>query len=307
MPTYFWLLVVIEVLLRRGSCALLYNQTTAVVLCDMVKSFPKLKSLSVPWSCPDTSAIKSFSWCQQRWTGISCNPKKLIISLTLGNQGLVGTIPNTIGLLTSLNRYLWINNNRISGTIPTSLGNLTLLTSIRLDQNSLSGRVPYSLTKLSKLFTLNLNDNYLTGSLPALSRVTYNDDAAGSSSSFNQLTHYPSSQPTGQPSGQPTSQPSKNKIQLTSAIYHIFFLLLVLDFVPLRSESTDSQTHNATNNVLAIENSDCEADTANKPPFESADSTPKRPANRSTDVTALEPTHQPADETHRTAYIPADI
>ena len=195
-------------LLRRGSSALTYNKTTGVVLCDMITSLPKLKSLKVPWSCPNASAIKSILWCQQRWTGISCNTKKLVISLTLGNQNLVGSIPHTLGLLTSLSRYLWINNNRISGTIPASLGNLTSLTSIRLDHNSLSGQVPRTLTRLSKLVTLNLNDNYLTGLLPTLSRVTYNDDGGGTVSSFTQLTHYPTSQPTGQPSSQPTAQPS---------------------------------------------------------------------------------------------------
>jgi PT repeat len=212
MTRYYWLFAIVELLLRRGSCALTYNQTTAVVLCDMITSLPRLKTLKVPWSCPDASAIKSITWCTQRWTGINCNTKKLVISLTLGNQSLVGSIPRTIGLLTSLNKYLWINYNHISGSIPTSIGNLTSLTSIRFDHNSLSGTVPRTLTRLSKLKTLNVNDNYLTGSLPTLSQVTYNDDEGSSVTTFTQLTHYPTSQPTSQPSGQPTSQPSKQKV-----------------------------------------------------------------------------------------------
>jgi Leucine rich repeat len=224
MTTYYWFFAIVELLLRRGSCALSYNQTTAVVLCDMITSLPKLKTLTVPWSCPDASATKSITWCTQRWTGINCNSKKLVISLTLGNQGLVGSIPRTIGLLTSLNRYFWINYNQISGTIPASFGNLTSLTSIRLDHNSLSGKVPRTLTKLSKLKTLNVNDNYLTGSLPTLSQVTYNDDEGSSVTTFTQLTHYPTSQPTSQPSGQPTSKPSKRKVLLISTKHRFLFV-----------------------------------------------------------------------------------
>lgn len=183
----------------------------------MVTSIPRLKLLTVPWSCPNISAIKSTAWCEQRWTGVNCNAKrKLVTSLTLANQALVGSLPLSIGLLTSLNRYLWINNNHLLGTIPASLGNLSLLLSIRLDQNSLTGNVPKSLLKLTKLVTLNLNDNYLNGSLPLLSRTTFNDDGESSISSFNQLTYYPTSQPTGQPSRQPTSQPSKYRDMLST-------------------------------------------------------------------------------------------
>lgn len=237
MTTYLWLTAIVGVLLRRGSCALTYNQTTAVVLCDMITSLPKLKSMKVPWRCPDASAIKSITWCQQRWTGITCNTKKLVISLTLGNQNLVGSIPRTLGLLTSLSRYLWINNNRISGTIPATFGNLTSLTSIRLDHNSLSGKVPRTLSRLSKLVTLNLNNNYLSGSLPTLSIVTYNDDGGSSISSFTQLTHYPTSQPTGQPSGQPTSQPSKQKT-LSIFTYEPFFLSFsIIIFILLQPDN----------------------------------------------------------------------
>ena len=185
-----------------------YNETTALVLCNITTSLPKVLTLISPWSCPNTAGIKNTIWCNS-WTGIKCNIKRQIISLQLPDSQLIGTLPSSIGLLTSLTKYLWLFNNRIHGTIPSSLSSLSKLASLRLDENSLTGTVPSSLSLLTFLSTLNLNNNYLTGTLPSyFTSATYNDDGQISPSSFNQLTYYPTSQPTGQPSGQPTGQPS---------------------------------------------------------------------------------------------------
>lgn len=215
MLATFKVLVLLVSATKTCKCAEYFNHTTAAVLCDMVASFPRLKRLASPWSCPNESATESIAWCQNGWTGLKCNVRKTLInSFTLANQALVGSIPSSIGLLTSLKSYLWLNNNRLYGSIPPSIGNLSLISSIRLDHNFLTGTVPRSLLKLNKLITLNLNDNYLSGSLPILYQRTFNDDGGNSTSSFDQFTHLPTSQPSGQPSRQPTSQPCKYRTSL---------------------------------------------------------------------------------------------
>ena len=235
MRVFSIFLLVFAVLCKTSFCIRPYNQTTAIVLCDLVTAIPRLKLLPVPWSCPNASMTKTQSWCKP-WTGISCsnNVLKKITSLTLSNRALVGTIPTSIGLLTSLNRYLWLFNNHLGGTIPSTLGNLTLLMSLRLDENSLTGNVPARLSRLTKLSTLNLNDNYLNGSLPSYFKTaTYNDDGQNAQSSFNQLTYYPTGQPTGQPSSQPSSQPCKyaNQFIVSNEISHQpqLFICFVVD------------------------------------------------------------------------------
>lgn len=184
-----------------------YNITTAHVLCNMTTAIPGLLSLTTPWKCPNTAQINVFDWCT--WTGVLCGGTNKIIQFDLNTKSLTGTLPSTMGKLTTL-KYLYLQSNHISSTIPATLGNLTLLISLRLDVNSLEGTVPNTLSKLRSLSTLNLNYNYLTGTLPTgFASTTYNDDNAATTSSFNELTYYPSSQPTGQPSRQPTSQPSE--------------------------------------------------------------------------------------------------
>ena len=215
MIAAFKVLLLLGIVTKTCESAQYFNQTTAAVLCDMVISIPQLKRLASPWSCPNESAIESIAWCQTEWTGLKCNGKKTVInSFTLANQALVGSIPSSIGLLTSLKSYLWLNNNRLYGSIPSSIGDLSSITSIRLDHNFLTGKVPRSLSKLNKLLTLNLNDNYLSGSLPILNQRTYNDDGEKFNSSFDQFTHLPTSQPSGQPSRQPTSMPCKCRTSL---------------------------------------------------------------------------------------------
>ena len=172
-------LLVLAAISKTCLSIISYNMTTAMVLCNMTTSIPKLKTLVVPWSCPNSTSINVYTWC--KWTGISCNTRKQITSITIMGKSLVGSLPSSLGQLTSLNRYLWMQNNELSGTIPSSLSGLTKLLSLRIDENNLSGTVPSTLSQLTKLQTLNLNNNYLTGTLPSyFSSTTYNDDGQSS-------------------------------------------------------------------------------------------------------------------------------
>jgi hypothetical protein len=196
---------------KASSMIRYYNETTAIVLCNMTSSFPLLKSLPIPWSCPPKSDIKISKWCTPSWTGLTCDTAKSIIAIDLSGRALVGTLPSSLGSLITLKRRLWMFNNHIEGTIPSTLGNLTRLTSLRFDDNSLTGNVPNSLRRLTLLETLNLNRNYLnvTNNVTYYRHNTFNDDGMNSQSSFNELTYFPTGQPSSQPSRKPTSQPSR--------------------------------------------------------------------------------------------------
>lgn len=218
--TSFFLLLV---LLPRISVGVFYNVTTAHVLCNMTTAIPGLLTLATPWKCPTNAQIKSFDWCT--YSGILCagNAARKIIEIDLRSRALHGSIPSTLGRLSSM-KYLYLSSNNIAHRIPAALGNLSSLLTLRLDSNSLTGTVPNALTKLTKLTTLNLNNNYLSGTMPSgFSSTTYNDDGGTSASSFSQLTYYPTGQPTAQPSGQPSSQPS---MLHRTCIYHLCSLIL---------------------------------------------------------------------------------
>ena len=110
----------------------------------------------------------------------------------LGNNNLVGTLPDELGDLTGLTTlYLW--GNKLSGPIPDLsgltglthlvlssnqltgeiawLGGLTKLTTVYLWGNELSGPIP-DLTGLTDLIYLSLSQNKLTGELPDVSGLT---------------------------------------------------------------------------------------------------------------------------------------
>ena len=85
--------------------------------------------------------------------------------LRLSNNQLSGSIPESIGSLTNL-RYLQLGNNQLSGSIPESIGNLANLEYLYLNRNQLSGSIPESIGNLSKLRDLELGANQLSGSIP---------------------------------------------------------------------------------------------------------------------------------------------
>ncbi|CAL5432222.1 unnamed protein product [Camellia sinensis] len=85
--------------------------------------------------------------------------------LLLQYNNISGEIPSSIRNLSRLG-VLDLSTNMIEGSIPISLGNCTNLQQIYLDYNHLTGAIPYQIFGLSSLISLSLNQNYLTGLLP---------------------------------------------------------------------------------------------------------------------------------------------
>eukprot|EP00607_Mallomonas_marina_P006753 CAMPEP_0182439818 /NCGR_PEP_ID=MMETSP1167-20130531/86670_1 /TAXON_ID=2988 /ORGANISM="Mallomonas Sp, Strain CCMP3275" /LENGTH=1314 /DNA_ID=CAMNT_0024633607 /DNA_START=1523 /DNA_END=5467 /DNA_ORIENTATION=- len=111
-----------------------------------------------------TSPIYAQGLCQTEWRGVMCEHGR-IVGLSLRSTSLYGTLPTTIGLLSTL-RELDLSGNRITGSIPSTLGLLTNLRKLILANNGLSNEVPSELNSLTSIVWIDLASNILIGSVP---------------------------------------------------------------------------------------------------------------------------------------------
>ena len=96
---------------------------------------------------------------------ILCESDNRVTGIYLQENGLVGTIPTHIGLMTNLKTLdLWSNN--LTGKLPTQLGQLVGLTSFSCSSNALTGGLPPQLGGLTSLVRLYVNLNDFGGPLP---------------------------------------------------------------------------------------------------------------------------------------------
>ena len=105
----------------------------------------------------------------QHWQGIECSSNCSyspchIISLSLSNYNLEGTLPPSINNLTWLTLFD-VSNNLIYGTIPPNLYNLSYLSYFSVSTNHLRGSIPDSIYSLSLLQHFAIDHNYFTGTL----------------------------------------------------------------------------------------------------------------------------------------------
>ncbi len=124
------------------------------------------------------------------WYGVGADTADVVSRLWLGGNGLVGSVPSSLGDLSGIDtlnvggnqlsgslpaelgnaselRYLSFWNNQLSGGIPTELGQLTELVHLSFSANNLTGEVPSELGSLTKLEGLYIYNNQLTGELPS--------------------------------------------------------------------------------------------------------------------------------------------
>ncbi|HEV3412202.1 MAG TPA: T9SS type A sorting domain-containing protein [Puia sp.] len=78
------------------------------------------------------------------WYGIFTGDSVHVELLSLANNNLVGTLPSSLGNLTSQGMYIDLSNNRLSGALPASLTNLPgeYTVSLFFSHNQLSGTIP---------------------------------------------------------------------------------------------------------------------------------------------------------------------
>ena len=86
-------------------------------------------------------------------------------SLNFTSNNIAGSIPSSIGKLTSL-KDLHLGSNLLEETIPSSIGMLTGLRKLDLSGNSFKGSIPYEMGEMKQLSSLNLSYNLLLGPLP---------------------------------------------------------------------------------------------------------------------------------------------
>lgn len=128
-----------------------------------------------------------------KFTGVSCwnEQENRLISLTLRELGLAGSIPSDLRLCRSLQNLdlsgnnltgsipsdictwlpylvtLDLSDNKLTGEIPADLGNCTFLNSIILSENQLSGSISPQLSNLGRLNRFSVANNALTGPIPS--------------------------------------------------------------------------------------------------------------------------------------------
>ena len=98
------------------------------------------------------------------WHGVECE-NGAVIDLDLSDNNLSGTIPSSLGGLSSL-VTLDLSRNQLMGAIPPELANLSSLVSLALFRNQLTGEIPSELGRLNNLASLIIADNQLTGKIP---------------------------------------------------------------------------------------------------------------------------------------------
>ncbi|KAJ9540318.1 hypothetical protein OSB04_026824, partial [Centaurea solstitialis] len=86
--------------------------------------------------------------------------------LSLASNALSGGLPSSVANLSGLT-LLDLSRNQLTGTIPVNIGNLQNLRRLDLKENNFTGNIPDSIGNLSSLIDLNLGSNELTGVIPS--------------------------------------------------------------------------------------------------------------------------------------------
>lgn len=111
------------------------------------------------------------------WYGIGCDSNGYVVSIELSNNGLGGTIPPELGMLSPRRstdgriaikglRKLDLSKNEIAGQIPNELGLLKSMEEFVVYGNRLSGPIPQSLSNWTLAHNVSITQNNLLGKVP---------------------------------------------------------------------------------------------------------------------------------------------
>ena len=100
------------------------------------------------------------------WYGVQCDGDENVTQLSLERNNLVGSIPEEIGDLSTL-QLLLMGGNQLSGTIPSSIAQLDNLTNLQLWNNQYNGALPSFISEMTQLQYLGLGGNQFSGTIPA--------------------------------------------------------------------------------------------------------------------------------------------
>ncbi|XP_076950750.1 uncharacterized protein LOC143623771 [Bidens hawaiensis] len=87
-------------------------------------------------------------------------------ALDLGYNQLKGSLPESVGNLSTKLYFLSVASNRLSGGIPSLVGNLSGLTTLEFSSNQFTGTLPVTIGNLKLLQRLNVADNLFLGNIP---------------------------------------------------------------------------------------------------------------------------------------------
>jgi hypothetical protein len=137
-------------------------------LCDIVAA-TDVATVYTEWQC-NSSGYPLTDPCTPNWNGVICNwlfaEQKYITEITLFAAGISGTVPSSIGEISSL-IYLLMSNNKLYSTLPITIGKLTNLITLQMASNGFTGQLPMEISNLTQLYILDLQDNYFSKSLPS--------------------------------------------------------------------------------------------------------------------------------------------
>ena len=102
--------------------------------------------------------------CQ--WYGVTCDLDNNIVELLLSQNNMTGTVPASLGTITTLKKVNFFSNN-LSGTMPDIWGSMQDLKFLDLSSNAFTGIIPQTIYGANELRTLYLENNNLTGTLPS--------------------------------------------------------------------------------------------------------------------------------------------
>ncbi|KAL0437943.1 UNVERIFIED_CONTAM: putative LRR receptor-like serine/threonine-protein kinase [Sesamum latifolium] len=146
------------------------NQLQGSILPEIGFRFPNLRFLDLgdnhftgvlPASLSNSSSLERINLSLNNFTGEIMKDFRGLSALNL-----TGSLPDSIGNLSSRLSYLSISRNQLHGRIPSSMGNLLGVTSLDIENNDLEGPIPFSIGKLHKLQEIYLGANRLTHELP---------------------------------------------------------------------------------------------------------------------------------------------